>query len=377
MRMLWCLPLFSLALLAQTPVKVRKMPDPPPEQAHKGGPAIKANRELGVTPNEVLAGMFGAMQQKWFGPVYEKAKFLEYRLDLSAQLPAKVTKVRGAAAVASGGTIDFDIDVDGVAQPNGQYRNLLKGNLGDVMISKDARRTLISSDDFKSFSDTPNRSRDANANLTNWRSYFLKNLNAMRAKVLDSGTYKLVYKGTGIHQGQVVDLVQVYKPDKAPLNHKQPINLKKIWTFWQDGGYEVWVYRDSKLPAAVFYTNSPDYIYANLTIDYDKEWRPKRIAYNNNSVEQEGSGDLVVTFDRQGMISGFSLKYDGSRNISLRISATMAFRESGPLDAFRTSPPIGYRKVNRDHLKLMILTQVSGGLLDLKKHGVNLRNFKF
>lgn len=377
MRLLWCLPLFSLALLAQNQIKVRKMPDPPPERAHKGGPVIKANRELGVTPNDVLAGMFDTMQQKWFGRAYEKAKFLEYRADLTAKLPATVTRVRGAQPIVSGGTIDFDINVDGVALPNGQYRNQLTGNLGDVLITKDARRTLVSSDDFKSFSDTPNRSRGGNANLTNWRSYFLKHLNAMRAKVLDSGTYKLVYKGTGTYQGQLVDIVQVYKPDKAPINHKQPITLKKLWTFWQDGGYEVWVYRDAKLPAAVFYTNSPDYIFANLVIDYDKDWRPKRISYNNNSIEQEGDGDLVVTFDRQGMISGFSLKYEGSRNISLHISATLAFRETGPVDAFRASPPIGFRKVNRDHLKLMILTQVSGGLLNLKKHGVNLRNFKF
>jgi len=127
----------------------------------------------------------------------------------------------------------------------------------------------------------------------------------------------------------------------------------------------------------IFYTNVDDNIFSNMRFSYDNNLRPTRITYNNNAPDQEGDGDVIFTFDRDGMLSGLSLKFDGKRGISLRLDATLAFGVDAPADAFRAIPPFGYRKINRDHLKLMVLTQISGGLLKLKKHGVNLRNFKF
>ena len=153
--------------------------------------------------------------------------------------------------------------------------------------------------------------------------------------------------------------------------------LNKMWTFWHDGGYEIWLYENNYLPAVVFYTNAQDNIAAHFSIDYDRDWLPLRLNFQNNTYGAEGRGDVVFDFDSQKLLKGLSLRFDGVKGVSLRLDASLLFGgEPGP-ESFRVIPPFGFRKLNRDHLKLMILTQISGGLLKLKKYGINIKNFKF
>lgn len=379
MKSLCVLLLCSTYILGQS----RTLKEAPPNPAHAGGPAIDSKRKLGVTPQIVLHNMFEAIEKGWFPSAYGQAKFLEYRAELNATLPPKSLlgrsqRLAGLDSPPPEPNGSFALNLDGVAAPNGHYRVMLRGDLGDLEITNDQKRTLVVSENFKAFSDSPKRGRSASANLSNWRSYLLSHLAKVKHQILESGAYRTFYKGSGTYQGQQVDMVRVFKPvGKLRLNQKQPISMQKLWTFWQDGAYEIWVFKVSKLPAAVFYSNSSDNIFANFTIDYNKDWLPQRFNYRNNSIDQEGSGDLVFTYDSQRMLSGISLKYEGLRGVSLQFDTILSFSDTTPNQAFRMIPPFGFRKMNRDHLKLMVLTQVSGGLLKLKKHGVNLRNFKF
>lgn len=368
--------LLIMVLLTSIPALAQKRVD----RARQGGPQMGETRRLTYAPQEVLGHMFRKIEQQWFGPAYSRAGQVEFRARIDAKLPAAA----GPRGMRGGGGVDFDVTVDGIATPNGHYRMEVEGDLGTVEMIKDNRRRFMSSPTFKSFSDSPIRNRSENANLTSYRSYALKYLNAMRERIMNSGQYRSVYVGTGAHQGREVHVLRVYRPSytkKKVKNRaerkKRPMPLNKLWNFWHDGGYEIWVYRDNWMPAVVFYTNNDDNVYANFSIDYDRDNMPMRISYNNNSLKSEGNGDIVLNYDRDKMLRGFSLKFESERGVSLRMDATLAFGEAPEKEAFRIIPPFGFKKLNRDHLELMVLTQISGGLLKLKKYGINFKNFKF
>ncbi len=366
---------FLLCLILAVPTLAGDLPTPDNDRARKGGPKMAdTKRQPQHSSLELLGHMFNQIDEHWFVKDYEAAQHVEFRARIDANLPASSLDSR----VKSGDNVAFDLTVDGVSAPNGQYRMDMTGDLGEVAMVKDLKRNFISSPTFKSFADTPIRSRSENANLTNYRSYFLRYMSRMRNQILKSGHYRHIYVGTGLHEGRNVHIVRVYRPNlKKPTRQKAPMPIKKMWTFWHQGGYEIWIDQKTKLPAVVFYTNRDDNVYANFTIDYDDDLLPKRISYTNNSLKSEGTGDFIFTYDQQKMLSGVSLRFDGDKGMSLRLDATLAFGGALGADAFRVIPPFGFKKINRDHLKLMILTQISGGLLKLKKHGVNFKNFKF
>ncbi len=346
------------------------------DRARRNGPGLgELSRLPGVSAHEALAQMFLAIERTWVVPDYAKAGHVLFQAKLNADLPASSLDRR----LKSNESVDFDLDIEGTATPNGRYHMELRGDLGEVALTHDLRRTFVSSQGFKSFSDTPVRARSKNANLTNYRSYLLRRLGGLKSQILQSGAYQSVYVGSQTYGGRDVHVIRVYKPGgkKSLKNKKAPMALNKLWTFWHDGGYEIWIYQTTKLPAVVFYTNIYDDVYANFTIDYDQSWMPARISFQNNSLGAEGSGDLVFQFNRDRVLTGLSLKFQGVNGVSLYLDATLLFGGEVPRDAFRIIPPFGFRKLNRDHLKLMLLTQISGGLLKLKKHGLNIKNFKF
>jgi len=342
----------------------------------RGGPdAGDLTRKSDMNAFHLLVNMFTSMEHFWFPAAYEQAGHLDMRLRLDANLPVSAVSRRKTSSE----TMDFQIELEGVATPNGRHALKLTGGLGEVDLVDDKRRSLVASKSFKSFSDTPHRARSKGANLTNYRSYVLSHLGRMKSQMLESGVYRQVYVGSGSYQNKTVHIVRVYKPLKkrARLNGKRPVPLKKMWTFWHDGGYEIWLYEGTNLPAVVFYTNNDDNIFANFNIDYDKNWLPFRINFNNNSVGAEGRGDLVLEYNEKRLLRGASLRFDGTRGISVRADTTLDFGGEPAADTFRILPPFGFRKMNKDHLKLMIMTEISGGLLKLKKYGINLKNFKF
>ena len=345
------------------------------KRAYQGGPVMNdARRHPGVTAHKVLGDMFAAMEKHWFVDAYRDASYVDFRATISADLPARAVDRR----LDSDESVDFNVRLDGISAPNGRYRMKLDGGLGDVEMTRDGRRSFLTSQDFKSFADTPIRARSANANLTNYRSYLLRYVGRLKAQIFEGNGYRTTYVGTGSHQGRQVDVVHIYKPRLGKArNKKRPMALERFWTFWHDGSYELWIDKITKLPVIVFYTNADDNVFANFDIDYDRQFRPVRIRFVNNTVDAEGSGDLTMDFDRSGLLKSFNLRFDGRNGISLRFDANLEFISDAAADAFRIVAPYGYRKINRDHLKLMILTQLSGGLLKLKKHGVNIRNFKF
>lgn len=346
------------------------------DRARENGPVLgELSRLSGVSAHEALAEMFLAIQRTWLVQDYAKAGHVIFQARLNADLPMATLDRR----LKSRESVDFDLDIEGTATPNGKYRIELRGSLGEVELIHDLKRTFVASQDFKSFSDTPVRARSRNANLTNYRSYLLRQIGALKAQILQSGSYQSVYVGSQTYQGRDVHVIRTYKPGgrKVVKNKKGPMALNKLWTFWHDGGYEIWIYQTTKLPAVVFYTNLDDDVYANFTIDYDRYWMPSRISFQNNSLGAEGSGDLVFQFDRDRVLTGISLKFLGENGVALHLDATLLFGGAPLEDAFRIIPPFGFRKLNRDHLKLMLLTQISGGLLKLKKHGFNIKNFKF
>lgn len=345
-------------------------------RTRKGGPiAVNLERKPNRIPHLMLRDMFRTMERVWFPNAYGRAQSVDFRLSVDADLPARALSSRSR----SGGSVNFDVDVQGLATPSGNYAMELTGGLGEVDIVKNTRRTMMVGKNFRAFSDTPRRTRSKNAGLTNYRSYLLKYAKAMENQLLDSGVYRSVYKGSTTYMGREVNIITVYKPRGRNFrpNSKRPISMRKMWTFWHDGGYEIWLDQATKLPLVVFYTNTDDNIFANFSIDYTSDRMPIRINFNNNSVGAEGRGDIVLDFDRARMLRGFSFRFNSDKGVSMRADASLLFGAAPPSDSFRILPPFGFRKMNRDHLRLMVLTEVSGGLLKLKQYGINIKNFKF
>lgn len=348
---------------------------PAPDRSRNGGPSLnKLNRFKLLSPQEVLTDMFNAVDKLWLQDGYEQAVALDFRADVEAQLPVP----RTTRNVSGEGSLDMDFRVEGVSAPNGSYRMDVEGGFGALQLINDGRRFLLASEDFKSYADRPIRKRNENANLNNYRSYMRRYLGKMRSDIMDSGRWRMVYLGEGESEGHGVHVVRVYQPTGTlRTNKKAPVSLDKMWTFWQEGAYEIWIHKQVKLPMVVFYSNPEDNIFANFRFDYDSDWLPQRISYVNNSTGASGRGDVVMSFDDARLLTGLSLKYDGDNGISLNLNATLDFLEAVEADAFRVIPPFGHRKINMDHLKLMVMTQISGHLLKLKRHGINLKNFKF
>jgi hypothetical protein len=348
---------------------------PAPDRSRNGGPSLnKLNRFKLVSPQEVLSDMFNAVDKVWISDAYEQSVAVDFRADVEAQLPVP----RSTRNINGEGNLDMDFRLEGVAAPNGRYRMDVEGGFGELLLINDARRFLLASTDFKSFADRPIRKRQQNANLTNYRSYLRRYMGKMRSDIMESGRWRMAYLGEGESDGHKIHVVRVYQPTANLRNNKKaPVSLDKLWTFWQAGAYEIWIHRQVKLPMAVFYSNPEDNIYANFRFDYDGDWLPQRISYVNNSTGASGSGDLVLNFDDANLLTGMNLKYFGENGIAIEFAASLDFLENVDADTFRVIPPFGHRKLNMDHLKLMVMTQISGHLLKLKRHGINLKNFKF
>jgi len=343
------------------------------DRTREGGPEVgNLSKRSAITAQEVLKEMFSSVEKTWILPAYSEFGYMELDANLAGALPGKT------AGNSDSGTLSIEADIDGKVSPNGQYAMAVRGEFGSLDLVNNLQRRLVTSHSFKSFSDRPVPSRNPNANLTNFRSYFLRYLGQLREGMLESGSFRSVYVGSGVHDGYEVDVVRVYRPPgKVAQDRKAPISMKRLWTFWQDGAYELWVHKNTRLPAVIFYTNVDDQIYANFRFQYDRNWLPERISYNNNSVGSEGKGDLILDFGEDRLLRGASLNFVGNNGLSIQLDATLFFKSEPVGDVFRILPPFGFRKVNHDHLKILILTQISGSLLKLKKHGINIRNFKF
>jgi len=336
-------------------------------RAHLNGPQLHdLERRSPLSAHEILHKMFVTMESKWLVAGYQQAGSVEIRGNLDVELPAGQNQ-RSAAR--------FSVEVDGIYNPNGTYIYKVQGDLGDLELVRNRKRQLTISHDFKSFSDTPQRARSSQANFLNFQTYLLSKMVPFKHRILESGYYRYAYGGSGNYQGRLVHVVRVFEPAVKQRPKSGPIPIKKLWTFWHSGGYEIWIYEDTFMPAVVFYTNVADRIFANFSIDYDRQGFPYRLALNNNSAGFEGTGQIDMVFDEQGLIKGLRMQVDSNKGHALLFDGNLSFAsEAGEP---RALPPFGYKKVNRDHLKLLITTQVAGGLLQLKKNGVNIKNFKF
>lgn len=347
--------------------------------AINGPSAESVSRHPGVIPHEVLSDMFIAVEKHWLPEAYEGAGKVDFRAEVSADLPPQALDKRAGKVVESE-SMSFSLTADGVSAPDGRYRMKVTGDFGEIDMINNHKSRYLAGHDFRMFADSPIRNRQSGANLSNYRSWARQHVRGLREALIGNGSYRTVYLGSGTYEGRLVDLVSIYKPRpvREDLNgKKQPIQMNKIWTFWQEGGYEVWVDRENHMPVAIFYTNTQDNIFANLAFHYNEDLRPTKIVIINNSPKADGFGEILLTYDEQGLLSGGSLSYNGNNGISLRLDASLLFDSLANEDAFRVFPPFGFKKVNRDHLQLLLLTRISGGLLKLKKYGVNLQNFKF
>lgn len=367
MNWVWALGLVTSVAIAQTDQNLTG-------RAHQRGPEV---HEVMVQPDlnayDLIVKAFAAVQSQFIGPGYAQSGLLNVRGNVDLDMPVNAIDARAA----SDERVDFSIYVDGAAAPNGHYRYDIEGGLGDLFVARNSRSKFTVSHAFKSFSDQPIRARSENAGLTSFQSLAYRKLAQVRNQILDSGQYRFTYGGTGYYGGRIVHIVRIFKPSQTRSTSKAPMPINKLWTFWHDGGYEVWIFADNFLPASIFYTNIDDNIYANLELDYDQSHMPQRISIQNNSIGFQGQGELLLDYREDRVLRGLRLSFDSEKGHSMRIDLNLEFNNATHADAFKVLPPFGYKKVNRDHLKLMLTTQIAGGLLQLKKNGVNLKNFKF
>ncbi|MCB1044175.1 MAG: hypothetical protein KDC35_14630 [Acidobacteria bacterium] len=345
-----------------------------PSRAHQNGPIV---HEVSRLPDhnafDIISKAFQAIGNQLIGDGYANKSLLEVHGLMDFDMPVQAID----QSAKSDAQVQFDVRLEGEITPNGMYRYQFQGGLGDIFMIRNQTIQATVSHEFKTYADQPLRTRNENANLQSFQSLILKKLGQVKSQILDSGHYRFVYGGTGYYAGRIVHVVRIFKPTYNQAPKKGPIPIQKLWTFWYDGGYEVWIYADNYLPAALFYTNIDDNIYANINIDYDREHLPRRMEIHNNSVGFDGAGELVLDFDAQRVLKSLRLRFDSQKGHDLMMDFDLTFSQNADPQRFKVLPPFGYRKVNRDHLKLLLTTKIAGEILNLKQHGVNIKNFKF
>lgn len=325
-----------------------------------------------VSPHQVLRQMVDAMEHRWVVAAYGQARSIFVTAAIDFDLPGAGKNAKSAAPIRS-----VHLDLTGQAAPDGRYRYKIEGDFGDLEIARDHRRSLTVSHDYRAFSDQPMMARLPTANLASFRSYALKIWRDFKAPLFDSGIYRVAYGGSANFEGRLIHVIRVFKPPKRTTHQQGPIPIQRMWTFWRDGAYEIWVFQDTLMPAAVFFTGVEDNVFANLRFSYDQEAMPVRIDIENNSPGFEGRGSIVFHFDRDQVLKEMRLDFSSDQGHDVRLDARVGFASIDPEDDLRLIPPFGYQKVNQEHLKLLVSTQLAGSLLNLKKNGINLRNFKF
>jgi hypothetical protein len=317
----------------------------------------------------IFSQCLNTIQKKWIVQAYSQA----HAADLDVSLNFTIVPPRGTAKMDP---MNFDVDLNGTALPNGLYHLNIQGELGDMELTRNVQRQLLVYQAGKAFSDQI-LPRHENANLKSYRSYALRYLGRVGKQVMSGGGYRLKYVGSGNFKGQLIDRISISKPPRRHRNKKQPVQMNRIWTFWQDGKYEVWVYQASHLPAAIFYSNPNDHIYANIEIQYKDGILPSAFFLQNNSSGFEGSSDIQLSYADNRTLQRIFFKMHSSEGHDVSFDAFLGFKSVVNTEDLRGLPPIGFRKMNPDHLKLLIMVQVAGNLLNLQKHGLHLKNFKF
>lgn len=313
-----------------------------------------------------------AIEKTWLPSAYHSARAvdLDVRLDMDVQPPKEL----GSAV-----PLEVEVDIKGIATPNGMYRLNVEGEVGNMDLIRDASRKMLIYHSGKGFSDQ-RMPRHPRAGLTNYRSYALRYLNQLKDQVVTRGGFRYVYVGSGTSQGQAIDIIKISKPATKKKKGKKKVHtvpLNRLWTFWQTGEYELWLFQDSYLPAAIFYANEEDHIYANITVAYHDSGLPAAFQLQNNSTGFEGSANIVLDYHEDRTLSRVAFKMRSSEGHDMTFEALLTFKEDVDPRQFQGIPPFDYQKLNPDHLKLLILTPIVGNLLQLQQQGLKLKNFKF
>ncbi|PIE89936.1 MAG: hypothetical protein CR997_08975 [Acidobacteria bacterium] len=337
------------------------------------GPVLNdSNYQPHKSGHALLKECLEAVKKRWLPMEYQKSRAVELNMDMNLN-------VRPPRETGLTERMELDISVEGVAMPNEQYKLKVNGKIGEIDLIKSRTRRMTVYHTGNSFSDQP-LPRNDNANINNYRSYALRHLGQMSDVLLNKGGYRIKYLGSGNYQGQLIDRIGLSKASSRKgkrKTQKAPVPMNRIWTFWQTGQYEVWIYQGSKLPAAVFYANPDDHIYANFTIDYNQSFLPDLFVLQNNSTGFEGRTEIRLHYTRKGLLELVSFEFHTSDGHQMHFNARLRFLQEAEDGLISGIPPFGYQKINQDHLKLLLMTQTAGNLLNLKQHGLKLKNFKF
>jgi hypothetical protein len=337
--------------------------------SHRNGPRLNDSAHFTeLAPYEIIQAMFAAMKTLWLKPAYMGANQVNLRGNLEAVLPPRNPQAGQQA-------MNFDTQLAGDYRTDGSYHYDFKGSLGEGTLLRSPTKSMTISHTIRAFADQPQYARPSGARYSNFHSWLLGLLGPMEQQILESGVYRYVYGGSGNFEGRLVHVVRIYKPQKPGAASRGPMPLKRLWTFWHDGGYEVWIYADNYLPAAFFYTNGPDLIHASVSFHYHKPTLPHAISFQNNSTGFEGKGEFELAYDAEGLLESVDFQFSGDRGQRIQLECSLSYSKEN--EALKALPPFGYQKVNADHLRLLLTTQMTGSLLQLRKYGLNIKNFKF
>jgi len=315
-----------------------------------------------------------AIRKHWIVDAYKGAQAAQIDMDMKLRIqpPRQIAHLNGEP-------LQFQVDLSGIALPSGLYRFELLGELGHMDLIRSPSRKMTVLHSGQSFADQP-LPRSPNANLQNFYSFAMRYLGKLQTQVTGGAGYRLKYVGSGNMEGQLIDRISIAKVRKRKANRprkKQPVPMNKIWTFWQDGQYEIWLYQSTKLPAAVFYSNPEDHIYANIRFLSGADGLPNTLIFQNNSAGFQGHSEIELLFHPNHTVQQVTFSMRTTQGHDVSFQAEISYQDQFDPRFFQAIPPFGYQKMNPDHQKLLILAQVAGQLLNLQNHGLQLKNFKF
>ncbi len=336
---------------------------------------IASGAEAGDRPQLLLRKMFHAVEQNVFATGYRNQKQMAVSGNVSVTTPPS-TVSRKLQMINT--NLSFSFGMDGIILPDGRCKLDFSGDMGDGTMAKTARREILYSTDFNAYSVT-NKSTTSHA--LNFYTYFIRKLNNIRSDFLTSGRWSFQLDSEVVYGAEKCYRITVATPFKEGARRKARArvqNLDDLITFWKRGKITFTIRKKDFMPMRIEYENPEENIQSEITFAYaGKARRPIRLDVSGSAAGVAGSGQASISYAPSGEFSAVSLQFDNALGQSVSLDLNLDFSRTVDRSVLGFLPPMDAKRMAKQNLKLLMLTNIAGSLLRMQQAGINIKTIKF
>jgi len=326
-------------------------------------------------PQQLLQDMFKAVDRHMFAKGYDSKRMADVSGNLSVTTPP-VTVSRQLQHLAT--DISFSLGFSGVILPDRTHRLDFSGELGQFTMSNAAGRDILYSDDFNAYAMDR---KGGSGGARTFSSFFRSFLSQLTEDIFTSGRWSFELHNEVVFGAEPCYVVTMSTRFKEEDRRKAKARVQKVddlITFWKRGRVTFTIRKSDFMPMKIDYENPVQNIRSEIFFSYPTDsHQPVRADLTGNSGGIQGSGELAIGYDREGAIQSMVVRFDNQLGQMFAGDVTLNYRSEADPAAVRFLPPMGAQMMNRDNLKLLMLTNVAGSLLRMQQAGINIKTLSF